>query len=356
MNLYSTSYPAVYRGIVKDNNDPENLGRCRVRVPSIHGDVSDREVSVLPWARPITVYPINSDRGMVNIPDVGDIVWVMFEASNREYPVYFGGTYGTSDIPVDSNQVDIYVESGNKITYNRSNQSYTFNVGENTINVSESGISISGETNIQGDLSVEGKLSVSGDASFSKDLYAQGTIICSNLLVNGSEWEPGGSLDLLSMDAMTEEELQEILDNIESNPDSFMYQVDVIKALMAKQGVTYDQSGYVTLKINGVDKKVRTDCSGLVSAMVSAYTGQDILMSSYGYVNATTIPGFSKVDNPTELKAGDICARNGHVEVYAYRKDGVDYVYSGGSTGSLNSAVPTRKGNGSYDVIWRPNK
>lgn len=171
MNLYSTDYPAVYKGIVENNRDPKNLGRCQVRVPSIHGNLTNLRSS-LPWAKPITTYSINSKRGQVNIPDIGDRVWVMFEAANREYPLYFGSFYGSNDIPVDINKVDIYVEDGNKITYDRINQSYTFNIGENTISINHEDITIVGNTCIKGDLSVEG------------------TISCNSLIVDGIKWKP----------------------------------------------------------------------------------------------------------------------------------------------------------------------
>lgn len=86
-------FPKLYRGIVEDNKDPKKLGRCRVRVPSIHGSL-DFKTDLLPWARPITQTPVSHGRGSVILPDKGDVVWVMFESGDKEYPVYFGGTYG----------------------------------------------------------------------------------------------------------------------------------------------------------------------------------------------------------------------------------------------------------------------
>lgn len=139
------SFPSLYRGIVEDNIDPEKLGRCRVRVPSIHGDAVS-SVRVLPWARPLVLSPVGKGKGSVNIPDIGDIVWVLFEGSDKRYPIYFGGSYGKGDIEVDNNILEFYIENDTKISYDREKKSYTIRVGENEIAVDREGIHLSGET------------------------------------------------------------------------------------------------------------------------------------------------------------------------------------------------------------------
>lgn len=141
MNFYQSEYPAVYRGKVEANNDPRNLGRCRIRVPSVHGELN-YPVELIPWARPVAPTTINSNRGSFNIPDIGDIVWVMFEGSNKDYPVYLGGTYALSDIPIDNSRVVIYVEGDNAIVYDRTNKSYSINIGDNSIDIKDDSIHI----------------------------------------------------------------------------------------------------------------------------------------------------------------------------------------------------------------------
>ena len=165
MDYYSTSYPAIYRGKVESNIDPKNLGRCRVRVPAVHGQFN-YTVDSLPWARPIAPTSVNENRGSVNIPDVGDIVWIMFEGANKDYPVYLGGTYALQDILINKDEVIIYTENNNSISYNRLRNSYKVNVGKNSIEISNEGISI------------EGDLIVDGDVEIMKDLRVHGSYPC----------------------------------------------------------------------------------------------------------------------------------------------------------------------------------
>lgn len=65
---------AFYMGIVVENNDSYNLGRVRVRVPSIHGTNSSEAIYVkndaLPWARPAIFPSLANDSGQYLIPPV----------------------------------------------------------------------------------------------------------------------------------------------------------------------------------------------------------------------------------------------------------------------------------------------
>lgn len=95
-------YFGKYRGIVVDNNDPENLGRLRVKVPSVLGN----EV-VTGWAMPCVPYGGASDQGLFAIPEVDAGVWVEFEAGDLEYPIWVGTFWskpgGTSELPEPAN-------------------------------------------------------------------------------------------------------------------------------------------------------------------------------------------------------------------------------------------------------------
>jgi uncharacterized protein involved in type VI secretion and phage assembly len=78
-------YYGKYRGLVVDNQDPENLGRLRVRVPRVLGpDV------VTGWATPCVPYGGDRNQGFFCIPDAGASVWVEFEAGDLEFPIWVG--------------------------------------------------------------------------------------------------------------------------------------------------------------------------------------------------------------------------------------------------------------------------
>lgn len=74
----------IYPGIVESTTDPKTLGRCKVRVATVHGLEDQTSTNALPWARgcfPSFFY---------NPPQVGDQVWVMFQQGDSKYPVYLG--------------------------------------------------------------------------------------------------------------------------------------------------------------------------------------------------------------------------------------------------------------------------
>lgn len=90
-----------YRGLVVDRNDPEQLGRLKVRVPSLLGDAETG------WAFPVAPYA-GKDLGFFFIPQVGDLVWVEFAEGELEYPLWSGCGWakpgGQTEIPQEAQQ------------------------------------------------------------------------------------------------------------------------------------------------------------------------------------------------------------------------------------------------------------
>ena len=105
------SHYGKYRGIVTDTNDPNNLGRVKVRVPELLGRVETG------WALPSSSYGGN-DQGFFAVPAQQTGVWVEFEAGDLSRPLY-GGSWWASNQPPNSATPDqkvLKTSSGHTIT------------------------------------------------------------------------------------------------------------------------------------------------------------------------------------------------------------------------------------------------
>jgi len=69
-------------GEIVSNEDPQNLGRCRIRVFGKFDLIANED---LPWAAPCT----NNMHGQFAVPKVGDIVSVRFDNGNLYQPMYW---------------------------------------------------------------------------------------------------------------------------------------------------------------------------------------------------------------------------------------------------------------------------
>ncbi len=87
-------YYGKYRGTVDDNDDPQKMGRIRVRVPKVLDDV------VSPWALPCTPYA-GDGSGQYTVPPAGAGVWVEFEAGSPSQPIWSGGWWSPDQVPTN---------------------------------------------------------------------------------------------------------------------------------------------------------------------------------------------------------------------------------------------------------------
>ncbi len=84
---YKHRWYGKYRAFVRDNNDPERLGRCRLEVPAVLGQGRENWSD---WASPCFPYGGNEDTGMFLIPEEGASVWAEFEGGQVQYPIWAG--------------------------------------------------------------------------------------------------------------------------------------------------------------------------------------------------------------------------------------------------------------------------
>lgn len=95
----------VYRGRVESVDDPEKRFRYHVRVFTVHDETIP--VEHLPFAETGFAFNASQSKLSADIPhfEVGDLVWIMFEGGDRNYPVITGGwishSRGINDVPTD---------------------------------------------------------------------------------------------------------------------------------------------------------------------------------------------------------------------------------------------------------------
>jgi hypothetical protein len=83
-----------YRAFVRDNNDPERLGRCRLEIPAVLGTGKENWSD---WASPCFPYGGNDDIGMFLVPEEGASVWAEFEGGDVQYPIWVGAWLAKSN-------------------------------------------------------------------------------------------------------------------------------------------------------------------------------------------------------------------------------------------------------------------
>ena len=83
-----------YLGRVEDNNDPEKLGRIKVRIEPY----SDFNTEDLPWASPILGSCGNSSSNCgLNVPEIGSQVRIFFPSHDMTAPYYRGAELNESN-------------------------------------------------------------------------------------------------------------------------------------------------------------------------------------------------------------------------------------------------------------------
>jgi hypothetical protein len=67
--IFGSNELVWWTGVVEDRDDPEKLGRCRVRVFGYHtSDISDLPTSDLPWALPMQSITSAATSGVGSAP------------------------------------------------------------------------------------------------------------------------------------------------------------------------------------------------------------------------------------------------------------------------------------------------
>ncbi len=104
LGRFVTRHVGKYRGEVVDNEDPSVLGRLKVKVPQVLGEVDSG------WALPCL--PVTGDgSGIWAIPPVGAAVWVEFEDGDPSRPIWVGGWFAQGAEPESATPKQIVVKS-----------------------------------------------------------------------------------------------------------------------------------------------------------------------------------------------------------------------------------------------------
>ena len=155
-------------GIVTNNDDPDNLGRVRVKYPALGDDVEGT------WAR-IASVSAGDARGLMMLPQVGEEVLVGFEHDDTTRPYVLGSLFNGVDVPGDdltesedgsfavlsdqkivaTSKQDMKLTSGGALTINVTGGDVT-QKGSQGFNVEGQSVSIKADS----DLSIEGTSSV----------------------------------------------------------------------------------------------------------------------------------------------------------------------------------------------------
>jgi phage protein D len=177
-------------GIVTQNDDPDGMGRVRVRYPALGDDIEGW------WAR-IASPAAGSERGLLMMPVAGDEVLVAFEHGDVRRPYVLGALWNGSDQPGD----DLVQTDGSFEL--RSDHKVEVNAKEAINLTTDADLTITTSGKItdkaQDDLSVEGQnVNVKANSSLTIEATGDLTIKGASITVqaNGAVQVSGASISL----------------------------------------------------------------------------------------------------------------------------------------------------------------
>lgn len=91
-----------WTGIVVNNNDPEQIGRCKIK---IYGYYDDLAIANIPWAVP-DINGLASTKGNFVIPELNTIVRGYFDNGDDSKPIYTSVAFNESYTDPETNFMD----------------------------------------------------------------------------------------------------------------------------------------------------------------------------------------------------------------------------------------------------------
>jgi uncharacterized protein involved in type VI secretion and phage assembly len=111
----ATKYYGKFRAFVVDNEDPQRMGRVKLRIPSVLGEIESD------WALPCFAYGGGDQYGMIAVPPVDAAVVAEFLEGDASSPMWTGTFWRTGDeVPEEFEnpaQKVLRTETGHKIVF-----------------------------------------------------------------------------------------------------------------------------------------------------------------------------------------------------------------------------------------------
>jgi len=163
-------YYGVYRAQVIDNADDGNMGRIKVRCPSV-GDTEK--------TKPRLAYPMQplagAQHGFKTIPPTDSYVYVVFENGKLDLPIWTGGWWRKGDMHPDLESTEAFglvTPGGHKLVFLDTEDSASITLTH--INGSKVEIDVDGNVTVQSSSAAEIKLDSEGNVTITN---ASGKIV-----------------------------------------------------------------------------------------------------------------------------------------------------------------------------------
>jgi hypothetical protein len=153
-------YDKRYNGVVEDNNDPERIGRCKIRVMGLYDGI---DTDYLPWALPDFSF-VGSIKGSFVVPENGTVVNVYYDDNDIYQPRYFSKTLDLPNLNFQADKNEEYpdsmifweTENGSFSKFNRKKGEYSLKTHTGVfVKIFESGvIEVSNDATDVGDLTL----------------------------------------------------------------------------------------------------------------------------------------------------------------------------------------------------------